>query len=105
MDDFQDRYSRMARLNTRPAPPVELDSYYARHDDDYMLCRGGNAISSMFLIIIGMVMGMVVISVARSCDRAAEPVAVNISCTGCHSPNLKTYKAYRKYHQQIARQQ
>lgn len=81
MQDFLSRHDRMQRLNTRPAPPVELDEYYSRHDDD--LLRGGNPIASLMLIIIGMTMGMVLLSVARSCDKSSQPERVR--CIACHN--------------------
>ena len=82
MQDFLSRHDRMQRLNTRPAPPVELDSYYSRHDDLY---RVGNPLGALMLILIGMVMGMVVLAVVRKCDK--EPVlhATHAPCQSCHS--------------------
>lgn len=66
-----------------------LDPYYSRHDGD----DGMGVFAALFLIIIGMVMGMVILQLARSCDRAPEPVAASQNCAGCHNKMASYFKS------------
>jgi hypothetical protein len=66
-----DRYDRMQRLDKSDG----LDPYYSRHDDDEDLYRGGNVFASMALILMGVVWGLVIMSVIHACDKEPVPTA------------------------------
>jgi hypothetical protein len=62
----------------------------------------GNVLASIALLGIGAVLGMVLITLLKMWDRPAIPTAAainSINCQFCHTPVLKSYKAYRAYHQ------
>ena len=108
MQDFLPRYDRIQRLNaTRPDPaPVVLDKYYSRHNDE--LCRGGNPISSVVLVLFGVAAGLVLMPVLKACDKPPQPQQA--SCTTCHNintypqPQLLTYKSYRLFYSRLIRE-
>ena len=81
MNDFNDkaRYDKIQRLNKAEW----LDPYYRRHDDLY---RDGNPLGSLFLITMGMVMGMLFLAGVRKCDKDYQPAAVATQtiCQTCH---------------------
>lgn len=87
MTDFNDnaRYEFIKKLNKND----KFDNYYFRCD------RGGNAISSLVLISIGIVMGMVLITAIKSCDKEPEPVAAKQSCADCHNHRVALTKYFR----------
>lgn len=77
-----------------------LDPYYSRHDDH----DGMGAIAALALIVIGMVIGMVAITLARKLDHPA-PVVVGVNemrCSFCHYERvvlLDSNKKYKAHHQ------
>jgi hypothetical protein len=71
-------------------------SRYVSPGDD----NGLGPLPALVLLCIGMVIGMVVITLARWFDRPAPVMSVNgIECRICHAPVLNTYSKYRAYHQ------
>lgn len=73
-----------------------LDPYYSRHDEE-----DGKPLEMLVMIIIGMALGMVIMMLARSCDREPIPtvtkVVGDINCQYCHGVRLDNGKRYSKY--------
>jgi hypothetical protein len=87
------------------------DAVLSDLDGDVMIKRfhreaeGGAVAAGLGLITIGMGLGMVLLMLAKSCDREPMPAAVhsfdNIRCSVCHFDRLQldSGKKYRAYHQ------
>jgi hypothetical protein len=50
----------------------ERIEYYERHDEEY---RDGNVIASLFLIFVGLMMGVGLTILFNSCVKNPEPIA------------------------------
>lgn len=85
MDDFLDRHDRMARLKQ----PTGLNT------PDNFEIRDSNPIASVFLILIGMVMGMVLLSGLRACDPPPATAKV-AECANCHNKTMTMANWFRK---------
>lgn len=60
------------------------------------------AFASLVLVLIGVVLGMVLMTLIRMNDR--PPVMsfmTGIDCRLCHMPKLRTYRAYVEYHDKM----
>lgn len=80
MTDFNSevRYKRINALQAKNATTI-LDPYYHRHD------RHINAVATVGLIGIGVVVGMVLITGIKACDRDYKDPPKELNCHQCHS--------------------
>lgn len=92
-------YNRSTYRNNKAAENITLkdtliDPYYSRHE-------GGTApVDILMAFVIGVVMGLVLLPVVRSCDKEPEPVAAQRDCIECHKPPVITgYQHYKRFHQ------
>jgi nitrate/TMAO reductase-like tetraheme cytochrome c subunit len=59
-----------------------------------------NAFAVITIFAMGVVSGMILLAGIKAHTKAPPRLAtIQADCGGCHSPNLDSYKKYRKYHQ------
>lgn len=69
---------------------IDEDTYYNRHN------QNSDAFTKISLICIGILIGMALLAVIRSCDKDPEPIVTRNNCIKCHS------KEYKKKQEMVA---
>lgn len=56
------------------------------------------------LVLVGFVIGVLTMKVmVKESVHVSAPLLAGVDCRACHVPALKTLKAYKAYHRQIAK--
>ena len=96
------RYDDMQRLEQFRGPEYIDPCVYCEHES---LQRSGNPIAAVVLIVIGVAIGLVLMSVVHVFGR---PAPVRFTCQTCHNSTthqpakLDTYRKYRAFHKNHA---
>lgn len=92
-------YSKHQNLQAEPNKP-RLDPYYHRHG------RSGNVMSSLMLVVIGIILGIpagaAMSAGIRSYDAPARTCQTCHNATTTPQADLTSYGKYRRFHQRSA---
>jgi len=93
MSDFLNRYDLMQRLGNRPPRQQEDDEEQMEYLRQWA-ARKKNSHPASYTIIgwcIGLVFGVILITVMKSCIKAPQPTAHSPNCTECHSSTARKH--------------